>query len=47
MANIDLEEFARKLKLIKIVAPSRQWQSWSPFNKTSAVTKAFMTVNDG
>ena len=29
MANIDLEEFARKLKLIKIVAPSRQWQSWS------------------
>ena len=34
MANIVLEEFAKELKLIKVVAIFRQWLPWSPIDKT-------------
>ena len=49
MAKIDIEEFAKKLKLMKIVALARYWRSWWPFDKAlfSVVTKASMTVRQG
>ena len=50
MAKIVLEELKLKeLKLIKVVAISRSWRSWGPFDKASwrsqTLSRRSMTVD--